>query len=76
MLAQRLRGRSKDSESDIQRRLEVARQEVASFAEYDFIVVNDEIDAAVDRLQVTGSMSMNTGVAPTRATQLPVAKKE
>ena len=51
VLDQRLRGRSKDSDADIQRRLLVAQQEVASFAEYDFIVVNDHIDAAVERLQ-------------------------
>ena len=51
VLEQRLRGRSKDSETDIQRRLQVARQEVASFTEYDFIVVNDRIEAAVERLQ-------------------------
>ena len=50
-LEQRLRGRSKDSESAIQRRLQVARDEVAAFAEYDFVVVNDELAAAVDRLR-------------------------
>ena len=43
VLEQRLRGRSKDSEEAIQRRLQVAREEVASFAEYDFVVVNDEL---------------------------------
>ena len=51
VLEQRLRGRSKDSEAAIQRRLQVARDEVASFAEYDFIVVNDELTGAVDRLR-------------------------
>jgi guanylate kinase len=51
VLAQRLRGRSKDSEDAIQRRLKVAGEEVASYAEYDFIVVNDELTAAVDRLR-------------------------
>jgi guanylate kinase len=51
VLEQRLRGRSKDSGAEIQRRLQVARDEVASFAEYDFIVVNDELTAAVDRLR-------------------------
>jgi guanylate kinase len=51
ILEKRLRGRSKDSERDIQRRLLVAKQEVASFPEYDFIVVNDQIEAAVERLQ-------------------------
>jgi guanylate kinase len=51
VLEQRLRGRSKDAEEAIQRRLQVAREEVAAFSEYDFIVVNDELNAAVDRLR-------------------------
>ena len=51
VLEQRLRGRSKDSEAAIQRRLQVAREEVAAFTEYDFVVVNDEVSAAVDRLR-------------------------
>jgi guanylate kinase len=51
VLEQRLRGRSKDSEQAIQRRLTVAREEVASFEEYDFIVINDELTGAVDRLR-------------------------
>jgi guanylate kinase len=51
VLEQRLRGRSKDEEVAIQRRLEVARQEVAAFEEYDFIVINDELNAAVGHLR-------------------------
>jgi guanylate kinase len=51
ILEDRLRGRSKDSPAAIERRLHVAAGEVASFSEYDFIVVNDEITAAVDRLR-------------------------
>ena len=51
VLEQRLRGRSKDSEDAIQRRLQVARDEVAAFAEYDYVVINDELTAAVDRLR-------------------------
>jgi guanylate kinase len=47
----RLRRRSKDPESEIQRRLDVARVEVAAFTEYDFVVVNDELPAASDRLR-------------------------
>jgi guanylate kinase len=50
-LEQRLRGRSKDSEAAIGRRLMVAKDEVASFSEYDYIVVNDELASAVDRLR-------------------------
>jgi guanylate kinase len=51
VLERRLRGRSKDAESAIARRLQVAREEVASFPEYDYVVVNDELTAAVDRLR-------------------------
>jgi guanylate kinase len=50
-LERRLRGRSKDSEEAIQRRLQVARQEVASFTDYDFVVINDEVVPAVERLR-------------------------
>jgi guanylate kinase len=50
VLEQRLRGRSQDSEDAIQRRLEVARSEVAAFSEYDFIVINDDVRAAANRL--------------------------
>jgi len=51
VLEQRLRGRSKDRDEAIKRRLQVARNEVSSFDEYDYIVVNDELDACVDRLR-------------------------
>ena len=51
VLEQRLRGRSKDSEEAMQRRLQVARDELAAFADYDYVVVNDELTAAVDRLR-------------------------
>jgi guanylate kinase len=51
ILEQRLRGRSKDSDGAIRRRLDVARAEVRSFTEYNYIVINDELTAAVDRLR-------------------------
>ncbi len=51
VLEQRLRGRSKDSEAQIRRRLEVARQEVHAYVEYDYVVVNDDLDGAVARLR-------------------------
>src|SRR5258708_37469407 len=51
VLEQRLRGRSKDSEAAIQRRLQVARDEGAGFPEDDVVVVNDGLGAAGDRLR-------------------------
>jgi guanylate kinase len=47
----RLRGRSKDADEVILRRLAVARDEVSSVREYDYVIVNDQIDSAVDRLR-------------------------
>ena len=51
VLEQRLRGRSKDAEEAMQRRLQTARDEVAAFVEYDYVIVNDELEACVDRLR-------------------------
>lgn len=51
VLEQRLRGRSADLEAAMQRRLQTARDEVAAFAEYDYVVVNDELDACLDRMR-------------------------
>jgi guanylate kinase len=51
VLESRLRGRSKDSEEQILRRLEVARTEVGEFAQYEYVVVNDDLDGAVSRLR-------------------------
>ncbi len=51
VLVQRLRGRSKDSEEQIRRRLQVASDEVNEYAQYQYVVINDEIETAVGRLQ-------------------------
>ena len=51
VLEQRLRGRSKDSDSAIRRRLDVASSEVSSYHDYDYVVVNDELETAVDTLR-------------------------
>jgi guanylate kinase len=51
ILEQRLRGRSKDSEEQIQRRLAVARREVDEYNRYEYVVINDEVEPAVDRLR-------------------------
>jgi guanylate kinase len=50
-LERRLRGRSKDSDADIRRRLEVARGEVDEVESYDYVVINDEVGPAVERLR-------------------------
>jgi guanylate kinase len=50
-LEDRLRGRSRESAAaDLNRRLCTARRELQAIDEYDYVVVNDEIDTCVDRL--------------------------
>lgn len=50
VLRERLIGRGTDSESDIARRLAVADEEIAARGEFAHVVVNDQIEAAVDQL--------------------------
>lgn len=51
VLERRLRGRSTEPEAALQRRLETARAEVSSYREYDYLVVNDDLESTVVRLQ-------------------------
>jgi guanylate kinase len=50
-LERRLRGRSKDTEEQMQRRLATARAEASTYVEYDYVVVNDQLEPTVVRLQ-------------------------
>ncbi len=51
VLEQRLRVRGQDSDEAIARRLERARQEIASSVDYDFVVVNDDLERAGDEIR-------------------------
>lgn len=50
ILEQRLRDRSEDPEDVIQRRLREAAEEIRNYASYDYIVVNHDVESAVDTL--------------------------
>ena len=51
VLESRLRGRSKDTEEQVRRRLDVARSEVGEYAQYEYVVVNNDLDGAVNRMR-------------------------
>jgi guanylate kinase len=51
VLESRLRGRSKDTEEQMQRRLATARAEASSYVDYDYVVVNDALDPTVVSLR-------------------------
>lgn len=50
-LERRLRARNQDSPADIARRLHTAQVEVRAYSEYDYVVVNDDLDVCVDELR-------------------------
>jgi guanylate kinase len=50
-LERRLRGRAQDDEAAIRRRLEVARAELSLFGQYDYVIVNDDLEACVQALK-------------------------
>ncbi|HTS12341.1 MAG TPA: guanylate kinase [Candidatus Limnocylindrales bacterium] len=50
-LERRIRARGQDSDDEIRRRLERARQEMLSYSIYDFAVVNDDLERAGKEVQ-------------------------
>ncbi|GAC1496058.1 MAG: guanylate kinase [Steroidobacteraceae bacterium] len=50
-LEERLKARSTDTDAVIQRRLEEAAQDLAHWAEFDCVVINDRFEQALDDLQ-------------------------
>jgi guanylate kinase len=50
VLEQRLRARSQDSEEVIQRRLKAAAEEVRNYIQYDYVLINREIEESAGRL--------------------------
>lgn len=62
VLEQRLRGRGQDSEEVIARRMRDAVSEMAHYHEFDYVVVNDEFDAALqDLLAITRAQRLQRG---------------
>jgi guanylate kinase len=50
-LARRLRGRASETDEALARRFAVAKQEIEHYALFDYIIVNDKVDAAFDQLR-------------------------
>ena len=51
VLRERLRGRGTDSAEAIDKRLQVAEQELGAQDDFDFLIVNDDLDKASDELE-------------------------
>jgi guanylate kinase len=50
-LRRRLEARAQDSDAVIEGRMERARAEISHWAEYDYVVINDDIDECFDRVR-------------------------
>jgi guanylate kinase len=74
ILEQRLRNRSEDAEAVIQRRLREAAEEIRGYTAYDYVLVNREIECAVETLHAivkaerTRRCRVETQVQPILAT--------
>jgi len=49
-LERRLRARAADSEDVIERRMAKARDEISHWAEYDYVLINDDLDSCLARI--------------------------
>jgi guanylate kinase len=67
-LEQRLRARAQDSEDTIARRMRAAMAEMRHYPEFDYLVVNDDFDQALDALKAI--------VLASRQRQVTQAEKE
>ena len=54
-LEKRIRARGQDSDDEIRRRLQRARQEMQRYTDYDYIVVNDDLERAGREVQAIAS---------------------
>ena len=59
-LEKRLRGRETDDEEEIKRRLKRAQDEIKSYKEYDYVIVNKDFTVALDALRAVVIAEKNT----------------
>jgi guanylate kinase len=65
-LERRIRARGQDSEDEIHRRLERARQEMLNYSSYDFAIINDDLQRAGKEVQAI-ALGSRCRVAPNEA---------
>lgn len=51
-LKRRLENRSTDEQDVIERRIKMARKEIQRVSEYEYLLINDDLDAAADKLRI------------------------
>lgn len=72
-LRERLTGRGQDSEEVIDKRMAQAKEEMSHHVEYDYLVINDDFDVALDELKaIISSQRLKIGRQVKAQTQLLV----
>jgi guanylate kinase len=51
-LERRLRARAQDEEDVVQQRMARANNEISHWAEYDYVVINDDLDASLEKIRI------------------------
>ena len=50
-LIRRLKNRGRDTSEEMKKRMSLAQDEISHFPEYDYVVVNNDLDSCVTRIQ-------------------------
>lgn len=61
-LAQRLNGRGTDSQEIIERRMAAVREDVAHVAEFDYVIINDDLNEALQQLNAVVQAARLRGI--------------
>lgn len=75
-LESRLRRRATDSDEVIQRRLRVAREELRHYADYDYLIMNDDLQRAYDTLRAVYVAQLHTRERQTRVAEAVLSGQE
>ncbi len=65
-LERRLRARATESEGEIEQRLELAREQQRQRGEFDFVIVNDDVDRAAEELHGIVTRALQTTATMSR----------
>lgn len=64
-LERRLRGRAQDPENVVQARMKKAQDEISHFEEYDFVLINDDLNATYQKIRSIIESKRNSRISKT-----------
>jgi guanylate kinase len=77
VLLERLRGRASEDEATVKRRYDAAREEIAHYGLFDYVLVNDDLDEATEQLiSIFRAEECRRSRAAKQAEQLLIASRQ